>query len=87
MTQKLRRSILAVCIGMVIPQSLFACAACYGKSDSQLALGMNWGIFSLLFVVACVLGTISAFFIYLAKRSAAMANQSATLPEPTTQKI
>jgi hypothetical protein len=31
--------------------SLFACAACYGKSDSPLASGMNWGIFTLLGVI------------------------------------
>ena len=33
------------------PASLFACAACYGASDSPMAKGMNWGIFSLLGVV------------------------------------
>lgn len=50
--------------------SVFACAACYGKSDSPLAQGMNWGIFSLLAVVVCVLGGIASFFIYLARKSA-----------------
>jgi hypothetical protein len=49
---------------------LFACAACYGASDSPLAKGMNWGIFSLLGVVVCVLGTFATFFVYLAKKSA-----------------
>ncbi len=44
-----------------------ACAACYGASDSPLAQGMNWGIFSLLAVVVCVLGGIASFFIFLAK--------------------
>lgn len=52
-------------------ESLFACAACYGgKSDSPLAAGMNWGIFSLLGVVVCVLGGIATFFVFLAKRAA-----------------
>ena len=42
-----------------------ACAACYGQSDSPMAVGMNWGIFSLLGVIACVLGGITSFFVYL----------------------
>jgi hypothetical protein len=50
--------------------SVFACAACYGKSDSPLAQGMNAGIFSLLAVVICVLGGIASFFIYLVRKSA-----------------
>jgi hypothetical protein len=51
---------------------LFACAACYGQSDSAMAVGLNWGILSLLLVVLPVLGSIAAFFIYVARRSAAM---------------
>ncbi len=34
---------------------------------------MNWGIFSLLAVVVFVLGSIASFFIYLARRSVAVA--------------
>jgi hypothetical protein len=56
-------------------QSMFACAACYGgKSDSPLAAGMNWGIFSLLGVVVCVLGGIATFFVFLAKKAAMTAS-------------
>jgi len=51
-------------------ESALACAACYGKSDSPLAQGMNWGIFSLLAVVVCVLGGIAGFFVFLARKSA-----------------
>jgi hypothetical protein len=53
-------------------QPLFACAACYAKLNepSPLAEGMNWGIFSLLGVIVCVLGGIATFAIFLAKRSA-----------------
>ena len=50
------------------PTALQACAACYGASDSPMAKGMNWGIFSLLAVVVVVLGSVAAFFIYLAKK-------------------
>ncbi|HZQ46674.1 MAG TPA: hypothetical protein VFC07_06670 [Verrucomicrobiae bacterium] len=62
----------ALALGLAFhSQSALACAACYGKSDSPLAQGMNWGIFSLLAVVGCVLGGIASFFIYLARKSAA----------------
>lgn len=61
-------SMIAVLLGMT--QSVHACATCFGKSDSKLAEGMNWGIFTLLLVVIGVLGGISAFFIYIARRSA-----------------
>ena len=52
------------------PTSLLACAACYGQSDSPLAQGMNWGIFSLLGVVVFVLGSVAAFFVYLVRKEA-----------------
>lgn len=52
------------------PSSALACAMCAGKADGPLPEGMNWGIFSLLGMVVCVLATIGAFFIYLARKSA-----------------
>lgn len=52
--------------------SALACAACYGQSDSPLAAGMNWGIFTLLGTIVLVLGGVAAFFIYLARKSARM---------------
>jgi hypothetical protein len=51
-------------------ESVLACAACYGQSDSPLAEGMNWGIFTLLGVVAGVLGGIALFFVHIGRRSA-----------------
>jgi len=61
------------------PPELLACAACYGKSDSALAQGMNWGILSLLAVVGFVLSGIASFFVYLAKRAAG-SNGAAAVP-------
>ena len=55
------------------PTAASACAACYGKSDSPLAEGVNWGILTLLIVVTCVLGGFVALFVYFARRAAAMA--------------
>jgi hypothetical protein len=43
-----------------------------------MARGMNWGILSLLAIVAVVLSAFTAFFIYLARRSA-----TAPLLQPT----
>ena len=76
---------------MLYAPSLFACAMCYGKSDSPLAKGMNAGIFVLLGVVVAVLGSLATFFIYLAKRAAAVkapvADPAASVELiPTTQK-
>jgi hypothetical protein len=69
------------------PASLFACAACYGASDSPLAKGMNWGIFSLLGVVTVVLGSVASFFVFIGKKAASAANEqqieSAAKTEPT----
>ena len=58
------------------PLSVHACATCFGRSDSPLAQGMNWGIFTLLVIVALVLGGVTAFFIFMARRSTAGPNGS-----------
>jgi hypothetical protein len=63
------------------PGPVLACAACYGASDSPLAAGMNWGIFSLLAVVVAVLGSIAAFFVFLARKAAAVSAASAPGPK------
>lgn len=55
------------------PESVLACAACYGQSDSAMAQGMNWGIFSLLGTAVVVLGCVGTFFVFLAKKSASVA--------------
>jgi hypothetical protein len=65
------------------PGSLWACAACFGQSNSPMAKGMNWGIFSLLAVVAGVLGSIAGFALFLAKRAAASSASVSTVPEPS----
>ena len=64
------------------PVSSFACAACYGRSDSPLASGMNWGIFTLLGIVVSVLTCIAVFFIHIVRKEAA-ANNDAALKNPS----
>jgi hypothetical protein len=67
------------------PSAALACAACYGASDSPMASGMNWGIFSLLGVIVSVLGGVASFFIYLARKSAKIAATASaqSTPAPT----
>ena len=60
--------ILAVVIYLK-PMPSLACASCFGKSDSQLAHGLNAGIFTLLGFVFIVLGAIAAFGIFLWHRA------------------
>lgn len=59
--------------GSLHPESVQACAACYGQSDSPMAAGMNWGILSLLVIIVSVLVSIAASFIVLARKSSARA--------------
>ena len=63
------RKILIASAAVVVlaPSPLFACAACYGRSDSPLASGMNWGIFTLLGVVLTVLTCFALFFVHIVR--------------------
>lgn len=63
---KLLRHIM-VAAAALAPSPLFACAACYGKSDSPLAYGMNWGIFTLLGFIVTVLTCIALFFVHVVR--------------------
>ncbi len=76
----------AATIGAFFPASAFACAACYGQSDSPLADGMNWGIFCLLAVVVGVLSGCAAFFIYHLRRAALTARQAPPAELPVASK-
>jgi len=65
--------LLALTMGVTRTDAL-ACAMCFGKNDSNMAQGMNAGIFALLFVIVAVLGGVAGFFIYLARRAAVSDN-------------
>jgi hypothetical protein len=77
----IRQCGLWVALVLAAPQTMLACATCFGKSDSDLAKAMNWGIVSLLAVVVVVLGGIAAFFVYLARRAAIVAAAETPVPE------
>ncbi len=61
---KIPRKIM-VAAAALAPTPLFACAACYGRSDSPLASGMNWGIFTLMGVILTVLTCFAVFFVHV----------------------
>jgi hypothetical protein len=48
---------------------LQACSVCYGDPDSGMSKGLGWGVAALLGVVVMVLGDITTFFVYIAKKS------------------
>ncbi len=77
MTVLARGLIFLVLVWAAAPQNVLACAACFGKSDSPLAQGMNMGIFSLLGVVGVVLASVAGFFVFLARKSAQAARAKA----------
>lgn len=54
------------------PANVFACSACYGKTDDAMANGMNWAILTLGVVVATVLGVFLTFLIYIIRKSEAL---------------
>ena len=66
---------------LAAPSPLFACAACYGKSDSALASGMNWGIFTLLGVILSVLTCFAVFFVHIVRKEES-ATQTAPPDDP-----
>jgi hypothetical protein len=58
------------------PTSLWACAACTGLSDSSLAVGMNWGILTLLGVVLTVLSGVLVFFVHVIRKEETASNDA-----------
>jgi heme/copper-type cytochrome/quinol oxidase subunit 2 len=78
--KSLRKLLIAAALVPVLSGTpVFACAACYGKSDSALASGMNWGILTLLGVVLTVLTCIALFFVHIVRKEEAVSNP----PPPT----
>jgi len=83
-----RAALLAPALMIVLhPSTAWACAACFGKSDSSLARGMNMGILSLLLMVGFMLSAVAGFFVFLARRSAKTAAnlEAPKVPETIVQ--
>jgi heme/copper-type cytochrome/quinol oxidase subunit 2 len=78
---KILLTVLA-CAAAFAPSTLLACAACYGRSDSALAEGMNWGIFTLLGVVLTVLTCILVFFVHIVRKEEKANSNPAPIDPP-----
>lgn len=63
-------ALAALALLLLCAMDASACAACFGKSDSKLAEGMNAGIFALMGVIGSVLFAIAGFFFYIIRRAA-----------------
>jgi len=70
--------IVPLLLAGLLPAKAWACAACYGASDSPLAEGMNWGILTLLGVVGTVLTCFLVFFVHIVRKSEAATEAAET---------
>jgi hypothetical protein len=68
-------------MSVFMASQLSACPACGSANgnmpSSPLTDGMNLGILTLFVVIASVLGSIAAFFIFIIRREAALAAKTA----------
>ena len=56
--------------------ALIACPVCFGASDAPMAVATNMGIFMMLGVVAVMLASFAAFFVYLNRRAKSLATDT-----------
>ena len=56
-------------IALAAPRIALACPVCFGNSDAPMAKATNLGILAMLVVVAAMLASFAAFFIYLNRRA------------------
>ena len=64
---------------------IFACAVCFGQSDSPMAQATNMGILVMLGVVAFMLAGFGAFIFYLSRRARIAAADASTDPTPAAE--
>jgi hypothetical protein len=69
------RAALLLCLAFS-PARLWACAACTGRTDSPLAVAMNWGIVTLLGVVLTVLSGVLVFFVHVIRNEETASNDT-----------
>jgi uncharacterized membrane protein len=66
----LRKILIVAALVALAPIHASACATCSGHSDSPMAVGMNWGIFTLMGVIGTVLTCFALFFVHVIRGEA-----------------
>jgi hypothetical protein len=84
----LRRHFLtlaALAVGLFGAMPAEACSACFGKSNDKMLTAYYIGAAVLVGMISAVLGGITMFFVYLARRSARTAaeDRAANSTSPT----
>jgi hypothetical protein len=77
-------ALLSAALVLASETSALACSACFGQSDSAMARSLNASIFTLMGVIGTVLAGAASFFVFLAKRGAAM-SQAQQTTNPSSQ--
>lgn len=75
---RLRRILImlaVVALTLAGSSSAQACSACFGKSNDKMLTAYYIGAIILVGFITAVLGAITTFFVYLARRSARTAAQ------------
>jgi len=74
--------LLACLVASLSGSQVFACATCYGASDSPMAQGMNMGILVLLGFIGMVLTGVVAFFVHVGRNSTKLAGRGMDANKP-----
>lgn len=61
--------IIISCLFLFVPDSVEACATCFGDPSAPAAKGMNWAIITLLGVTGGVMGGVIGTIISIAKKT------------------
>jgi len=84
MRGKISRTILLTLLFLAAhPDSLPACAACYGDTDAPMSKGLTWAISVLVAIIGGVLAGVVAFFIRTVKHSEIVTEDAVAGGQPT----
>ena len=64
----MRRVLVALWL-TAVPRVALACPICFGENDSAMTLGISYGIYFMLGIIAVLWVAFGSFFIYLWRRS------------------
>lgn len=76
------RRLLYSTLLVLVPRSVLACPVCFGQSDSPLAVGINYGILTMIGFIGSVLAGFAAFFVYLMRRAHLAEQQESAAGRP-----